>query len=61
MEIYNLFFNALNKGKEKESTLYEYRNEEGLVIYDSMERAGGMFVDNSDYQLTGVIIKETTR
>ena len=58
MEIYNLFLNAMNKGKEQESILYEYRNEEGTALYDSMERAGGLFVDNSDYQLTGVTVTE---
>ena len=42
--------------KEKK-VLYEYRNEEGLAIYDSVERKGGMFIDNSDYQLTGITVE----
>jgi len=58
MEIYKLFFDAVNKGKEMKPTLYEYRNEEGTAFYDAIERKGGMFIDNSDYQLTGVTVTE---
>ena len=48
---------GLLRSTPKPSILYEYRNEDGVAHYDSQKRSGGLFIDGTDYQLTGVTIK----